>query len=82
MEILQVNNSFEILKIRTVVGQKCKIIGVGNVGPTASAEFNFFVDPEAANVVLNNFGGKLIYDLPWETMLKMASTYVRFTKIS
>lgn len=48
--------------------------GVGNV--TVCSEFNFHVDPEAAQVVLENFTGCPIYLLPWETCLRSSSTYV------
>ncbi|CAL8139587.1 unnamed protein product [Orchesella dallaii] len=48
--------------------------GVGNM--TVSSEFNFFVDPEAAKIVLENFSSCPVYILPWETCLRSAaSTY-------
>lgn len=46
------------------------------MGVSSSAEFNFFVDPEAAQVVLDSFEGTPIYDLPWEIMLETKSTHV------
>jgi len=48
------------------------INGVGNVGPFESAEFNFYVDPEAANIVLSGIN-QLIFVLPWETILQHVS---------
>jgi len=48
--------------------------GVGNM--TVASEFNFFVDPEAAKIVLENFSSCPLYILPWETCLRSAaSTY-------
>ncbi|ODM95321.1 hypothetical protein Ocin01_11344 [Orchesella cincta] len=48
--------------------------GVGNM--TVASEFNFFVDPEAAQVVLENFTSCPLYILPWETCMRSAaSTY-------
>ncbi|XP_001649428.2 uncharacterized protein LOC5565084 [Aedes aegypti] len=38
--------------------------GVGNT--EKAAEFNFYSDPEAAHIVINNFGGNITI-LPWET---------------
>lgn len=41
--------------------------GIGNI--TAQAEFNFYADPEAAFIVLENLKCKT-YIVPWETTLK------------
>jgi len=60
----------------SVISVFSRIIGVGNV--TVTSEFNFFVDPEAAHVVLEGFDLCPIYLVPWETCLKFAtSAHVR-----
>jgi len=46
--------------------------GIGNV--TACSEFNFYVDPEAASVVLESFSYCPIYIVPYETCLKSATS--------
>lgn len=47
--------------------------GVGNM--TVTSEFNFFVDPEAASIVLESFHSCPIYLLPWEIVSsKMAAS--------
>ncbi|XP_074648425.1 nucleoside hydrolase-like isoform X2 [Tubulanus polymorphus] len=51
-------------KLKQVVMMGGNIHGVGNI--TVSGEFNFFVDPEAAFVVLNEIGS-LIKLVSWET---------------
>lgn len=54
--------------------------GIGNM--TVSSEFNFFVDPEAAHIVLKNFNLCPVYILPWETCMRSAaSTHVRYVLV-
>lgn len=48
-------------------------LGVGNTVP--AAEFNFYVDPEAANIVLEN-AVKPIYILTWEATLDTNISFV------
>jgi purine nucleosidase len=51
--------------------------GMGNI--TVSSEFNFFVDPEASFVVLENFSPCPITILPWETSAKFGTLpHVRY----
>ncbi|XP_049301714.1 pyrimidine-specific ribonucleoside hydrolase RihA-like [Anopheles funestus] len=45
--------------------------GVGNTG--LAAEFNFFRDPEAAHIVLNN-SPMIVHVFPWETVLLQTFT--------
>ena len=42
-------------------------VGIGNT--TRSAEFNFYCDPEAANIVLERSNCNIVI-LPWEACLK------------
>lgn len=51
--------------------------GVGNT--EKAAEFNFYSDPEAAHIVINNFGGNITI-LPWETASRenLITNQVRF----
>ena len=42
---------------------------------TVSAEFNFYFDPEAANVVLNQLGCPITI-VPWETCLDHPISWV------
>ncbi|ODM89447.1 hypothetical protein Ocin01_17233 [Orchesella cincta] len=47
--------------------------GLGNT--TSAAEFNFFVDPEAAAIVVNSYPPCPLIILPWEICLTATSTY-------
>lgn len=46
--------------------------GMGNV--TVCGEFNFYADPEAAHIVLENFASCPLYLLPWETCMRSAAS--------
>ncbi|KAJ8672675.1 hypothetical protein QAD02_003935 [Eretmocerus hayati] len=48
------------------------INGVGNT--TSHAEFNFYTDPESAQIVIHN-AAKKVWLLPWETCLKSKITH-------
>ena len=56
-----------------------KCLGVGNV--TESAEFNFYCDPESANIVLTELGSDITMAC-WELCLKHAFDWVITTIIS
>lgn len=47
-------------------------LGIGNI--TKSAEFNFYSDPEAAQIVLDSFPNCRINVLPWETCTERCLT--------
>jgi len=50
------------------------LVGKGNC--TSSAEFNFYKDPEAANVVLHELGCRITM-IPWEFCLQYSLPWVR-----
>jgi len=50
--------------------------GVGNV--TSSAEYNFYQDPEAAKVVLNELGCRIMM-IPWELCVEYSVSWVGIT---
>jgi len=49
-----------------------------------SAEFNFYVDPEAAKIVLTGINPDItpIYVLPWETVSQHLSSIVNSTMLT
>lgn len=48
----------------------------GTVPNAGSSEYNFYVDPEAAHIVFEQFNPAMMYLLPWETCRSAASTLV------
>lgn len=56
-----------------------QISGRGNIGPTATAEFNFYHDPEAVFIVLN-YLKSAINILPLEVDEHLHLTLVRVPK--
>ncbi|CAH1233721.1 Hypp816 [Branchiostoma lanceolatum] len=67
-------------RLRELVIMGGNINGIGNETP--SGEFNFYCDPEAANMVLNGYKGVLINIIPWEPCITaMAIPYDEWDKI-
>jgi len=55
---------------------RCLCAGKGNV--TSTAEFNFYADPEAANVVLNELHCSKTL-VPWELCLDYSLPWVSYS---
>ncbi|XP_066267500.1 uncharacterized protein [Branchiostoma lanceolatum] len=67
-------------RLRELVIMGGNINGIGNETP--SGEFNFYCDPEAANMVLNSYKGVLVSIIPWEPCITaMAIPYDEWDKI-
>ncbi|CAH1250664.1 Hypp8892 [Branchiostoma lanceolatum] len=67
-------------RLKDLVIMGGNINGIGNITP--SGEFNFYCDPEAANMVLNSYKGVLINIVPWEPCVNaLAIPYDEWDKI-
>ena len=74
--------------ILTVCGSKCcfaytwllKYIYAGASNITSCAEFNFYQDPEAANVVLSELGCRITM-IPWELCLEYSLPWVGYNSL-
>ncbi|XP_019621061.1 PREDICTED: uncharacterized protein C1683.06c-like isoform X2 [Branchiostoma belcheri] len=67
-------------RLKELVIMGGNINGIGNIQP--SGEFNFYCDPEAANMVLNSYQGVLMKIIAWEPCInELAITYDEWDRI-